>query len=242
MIPEQTMIVRETATSLLLITQPDHALLAWRLMEPAAAIAASARRDSILQAIREHDNGWREVDASPAVDPATGRLVDFVSAPAHVRQGVWPRGVARLSADPWAAALVAHHALTVYDRYLGDRGWAPFFAAMTAARDRHIGSSGHTLDELRADYVFVRIGDLASLVFCNAWTDEQGFGGQAVQLEGSRLVIRPDPYDGRTVQFSVTARELARRSYVSEDDARAAFASAPVVTLSGVAEGGRAGS
>jgi hypothetical protein len=50
------------------------------------------RRASILHAVAEHDNGWREVDMAPTVD-AEGRLHDFVSAPLDLRQGVWPRAI-----------------------------------------------------------------------------------------------------------------------------------------------------
>ena len=231
------MIVRESGSSLVLVTQPDHARLARQIVEPWPALAASGRRASILLAIEEHDNGWRELDARPLVDSATGRLLDFVNAPAPLRQEVWPRGVERLSSDPWAAALVALHALTVYDRYLPHPEWAAFFATMTEARDRHLAAAGRTLDDLRGDYVFLRVGDLASLVFCNAWTEELGFGGLTVQLDRSRLLLTPDPYEGREIPFQIAARELPRRPYHSEEEARAAFAAARPVALSGTAVG-----
>src|SRR3712207_6208701 len=110
------MIVREQADRLLLITQPDHAHLSRRVMERCVVLRDRPRRTSILLAIGEHDNGWAEPDAAPQVDPATGSVHDFVTAPLAVRHSVWPRGVARLANDPWAAALVAQHAITVYDR------------------------------------------------------------------------------------------------------------------------------
>lgn len=231
------MIVRDTGTSLLLITQPDHARLARLIVEPWPALASSPRRDSILYAIEQHDNGWRELDEAPLVDAATGRLLDFVAAPARLRQQVWPRGVERLAHDPWAAALVAQHALTVYDRYLTEPDWAGFFADTAAARDRHLATSGRTLDQLREDYVFLRFGDLASLVFCNGWEDDQGFGGRSLRLEGSAVVVRPDPYEGRMISFEITARQMPRRAYRSSEEASASFDTAPRVTLSGVATG-----
>jgi len=106
-------IVRPGPGVLQLITQPDHAHLARRIMERSVPLAARPRRDQILHAIAEHDNGWAEEDAAPTVDPRTGSVVDFISAPLSVRHGVWPRAIARLTADPWAAALVAQHAITV---------------------------------------------------------------------------------------------------------------------------------
>src|SRR5438876_58234 len=66
------MIVRETNSDFLLITQPDHAELAEdivRAMTTEPSLLGAAR-ETILLATREHDNGWTEVDAFPTIDPA----------------------------------------------------------------------------------------------------------------------------------------------------------------------------
>ena len=68
------------------------------------------------------------------MDPATGRIADFISAPLAVRQGIWPRGVTRLAGDPWAAALVAQHAIHVYSRYAADPEWQAFLDRMEELR------------------------------------------------------------------------------------------------------------
>ena len=160
-------------------------------MERCVPLADRPRRDRILHAIAEHDNGWAEEDAgwaeedaAPTVDPRTGCVVDFVSAPLRVRHGVWPRAIERLSADPWAAALVAQHAVTVYDRFDPIGSWTSFFTTMEAARDDMLRASGLPFDDLAADYQFVRLGDLISLTFCVGWTDPQHFGDWTVELVG----------------------------------------------------------
>ncbi len=130
------MIVRTLPESIQLVTQPDHARLAGRIMEDCLPLAMHARRASILLAAAEHDNGWIEEDAAPAVD-ADGRVVDFVTAPLSVRHGVWPRAIARLAGDPWAAALVAQHAITVYDRFRVEPEWSTFFAEMEVGARRN---------------------------------------------------------------------------------------------------------
>src|SRR2546427_79192 len=142
-----------------LITQPDHAHLARTIMEHCVPLAARPRRAAVLHAIAEHDNGWAEEDAAPTVNPNTGTVVDFVSAPLSVRHAVWPRGIARLADDPWAAALVAQHAITVYDRFRPEAEWTSFFAEMEAARDAMLHTSGIPPGDLASDYVFVRVGD-----------------------------------------------------------------------------------
>jgi hypothetical protein len=237
-------IVRRNGSSRLLITQPDHAALAARVMREwrADGLLGSPRRQSILLAVEEHDNGWLEVDAAPLVDAVTGRVLDFIGAPDDVRRSVWPRGVARLAASPYAAALVAQHALHIYRRYRDNPGWAPFFAGIETRRDRHLQSTAFSLDDLFREYFFLRIGDLVSLTFCNGWTDAQlddSGSGYAIRLEGTRLTIAPDPFEGREVHLEIAARELPDGTFRSADDARDAWSKAPQVLVHGVALGSR---
>jgi hypothetical protein len=225
------MIVRPADGDLLLITQPDHAHLARRVMERCAPLASHARRGSILVAIAEHDNGWAEEDAAPIVDPTTGGVADFIRIAMEVRHRVWPRGVARLAADPWAAALVAQHAVTVYDRFRSERGWAPFFAGMEQARDAMVAAAGLPLDDLLADYPFVRLGDLISLAFCAAGATAQGFAGWHVSLSGDRVIVSPGAFDGAAVPIEIDARRIRGGPFASDEELRVAVDRAPVVTL-----------
>ena len=75
------MIVRLVRDRILLIAQPDHAHVARTIMESCVPLAARPRRDAILHAIGEHDNGWAEEDAAPIVDPETGSVGDFARLP-----------------------------------------------------------------------------------------------------------------------------------------------------------------
>ena len=206
-------------------------------MEHWAPLRDAARRASILHAIREHDNGWRELDARPSADPASGRVVDFIEAPAAVRQAVWPRGVSRLSRDPWAAALVAQHALVIYERSRGDAQWTEFFEEMAAHRDRLLDACGGLLEALLEDYVFVRAGDLISLIVCNGWREPHTVGGWTVALEADRVMVSPDPFGGREVPFAVEARAVPDAFYASDAELRRAVDSAPVIRLEGTATG-----
>jgi uncharacterized protein DUF3891 len=237
------MIVRQTGTAQLLMTQPDHAALAARIMRQwrADGLNEAPRHATILTAIAEHDNGWREADTSPIVD-GNGHILDFIRAPDEIRREVWPRGVERLAPTPYAAALVAQHAVHIFRRYSGDPGWAPFFMEMLAARDRHLRESAPlTHDDLLRDYFFVRMGDLMSLTFCNAWTDVQtddAGARYAICLEGSRLIVTPDPFHGREVALEIAARELPNRPFRSAAEARDLFEAAPSIVVKGIASGG----
>lgn len=234
------MIVRSAGSSQLLITQPDHAALSARIMREwrAGGFPDAPRRSSILLAIEEHDNGWREVDAAPVVDEATGRIHDFVTAPDAIKRELWPRGVERLAGTPYSAALVAHHAVHVYRHKRGEPEWAAFFTEMEGLRDRHLQAARLEMDKLLSDYVFVRIGDLASLTFCNGWSEQQVDDVRyAIRFDGERLTIAPDPFEGRQFAIDVSARELPNRPLRSAVEARAAFAAAPVVSVSAITVG-----
>jgi hypothetical protein len=233
------MIVRRLNGRVQLITQPEHAHLARRIMEHCAPLAAHPRRDMILHAIGEHDNGWAEEDAAPTLNAETGRPFDFVHAPVAVRHAVWPRGVARLAGDPWAAALVAQHAITVYDRYRSDSGWEPFFEGMAAARDEMVARSGMPLEVLEADYPFVRLADLISLTFCTGWTDEQHCAPWSVLRLGNRILVSPDAFGGGMIPFEIEASAIPNRTYESDGELREAIEAAERITLRG--EAGRRG-
>jgi hypothetical protein len=226
-------IIRPSATDLLLITQPDHAVLAGVLMSAwqADGLFESPHRAAILLATTHHDDGWLNEDAAPIVDEQTGMLLDFIHAPETVRQRVWPVAVQRLADTPYAAALVAHHAISVYERHRHNRAWQPFFAGMEAIRDRHVRSAAPaTLSDLERDYFFVRMGDLLSLAICNGWTEPQHHEAYDFLYDRDRLTISPDPF-GLALSLSVRARCLPNRRFSGSREAAETFLSAPERTV-----------
>ena len=227
------MIVRPAGANVHLITQPDHAHLAARIIEHDVALATRPRRDAILLAIAEHDNGWTEEDAAPILNPATGRLADFVNVPLAVRHRVWPRAMQRLEQHPWTAALVAEHAIVVYDRFRAEPEWDPFFSGMATARDRMVQASGLSFDELASDYRFLRLADLISLVFCMAVTEAQHFAQWSVQFTGDCVVVTPNPFDHAMIPIEIRAREIPNRPFRSDEELRATVREASTVIVRG---------
>jgi hypothetical protein len=226
-------IVRNFSDRIELITQLDHARLASQIIEHCAGLASRPRRTSILLATAEHDSGWIDVDTAPTVNPATGAVVDFISAPLTVRQGAWPRAAARLAGDPWAAALVVHHAITAYERYRSHPEWKAFFTEAEAARDDMRRAAGRSLDELADDYTFLRLGDLVSLVFCTGSTDEHYFADWTFQLSGARVVITPDAFAGAVVPVEIAAKTIERRRFQSSAELHDALRRASTATIRG---------
>jgi hypothetical protein len=232
------MILRRDGSSLWCIQQIDHAAMAAELMAEWNELRDHPRRDAVLFAIRQHDNGWIEEDAQTHVD-GSGEPLDFISVPVAVKHRIWPRAVVRLERDhPYEAALVAQHALTVHGQQRMDAAWTPFFHTMESARARLIERAGAwanaSLDE---DYRYVQLGDQLSLIFCNGWTAPfPRHGGRSV-LQGTTLVTTPDPFGGGTVPMRVPARRIPARDYGSPADLRAAIDAAPPADLTGTLRG-----
>ncbi len=244
------MIIQSHDRDLVLIRQRDHAALAGRLMAAwqADGLPDNPRRDAILIATAAHDDGWIEVDAAPTVD-AGGQPVDFITAPLAVKQGVWPRAVDALAWDqPYAAALVAQHALTAYADHRDKPEWQTFFAAMAERRtallarcDRDAPSanlSAGASAKVNHDYRLVRMGDILSLIVSGGWRQPYEYDGRQLAREGDRLTISPDPFAGATVPLALPVRRIARRRYASDEELRAALAAAPEEWLRGTASAG----
>jgi len=113
------MIVQEQGDELILIRQTDHAVLAgffarewgnelFRRPEPF---------ESVRLAAAEHDNGWREWELEPQIDPRTRLPYSFMSLPTEEHIALYQRGIERLvRIDRYAGMLVSLHASQLYDR------------------------------------------------------------------------------------------------------------------------------
>jgi hypothetical protein len=240
------MIVREAEGRLLCLTQPDHAALAGRLAEAWAADGVPSRptRERLLEAVRQHDVGWTAEDRAPRFDPDGRAPHGFVTAPVEVRQGAFLRGVEALApGDPYVAALVAQHGLTVYRRFQRDPAWQSFFSTLEARRDDlcagQMARPGGSPFGFLQDYTLLGLCDLFSLVFCNGWREPHLMEGYEAVLERDRLVVTPDPFGGAEVEFEVPARALPLRPYWSQADLDAVWQAAETVTVRGRAVGAR---
>lgn len=118
-IKSREMIVQERGDQLILIRQTDHALLSgffareWgnELFRKPPAF------DSFCLAAGEHDNGWREWELEPEVDPRSRQPYTFMSIPTQDHIALYQRGIERVvRADHYAGLLVSLHCSNLYDR------------------------------------------------------------------------------------------------------------------------------
>lgn len=226
------MIVRPTDGELALVTQADHARLAadllalFRLPE----LAGHPRREALLRAVADHDNGWWEADAAPRVDPATGAPVDFLGQPEALRREVWERGIARFAAeDPGRAAQIAAHFLRLFDARAGDPDWGPLLGRQREAVTVLLAEAGRTPAELAADDRWLALADQLSLVACCGSTALLAVppwrAGVAETPAGIELRLDPFPLAGTTV-LALRERRIEARVYPGDSELALALAAA----------------
>jgi len=116
------MIVQRLAGELLLIRQTDHAALSGALAEHwgAGAFARPEPRASVLLAAARHDDGWREWEQAPKVNPATRRPYNFTEMPPGEHIPFYLRGIdGVVRDDPYAGLLVCLHLSGLYRKRHG---------------------------------------------------------------------------------------------------------------------------
>ena len=229
------MIVQQDLTELVLIRQPDHAALAVDLIAAwtREGLPANLRRHQILLATGAHDDGWEAEDAAMEID-ADGAPVDFIAASPGVKHRVWPRCLDRLEDTPYVAALVAQHALTVYRDNREKPEWQPFFDDMARRRtDLLARCPAQARETTDADYRFVRMADILSLIFCKGWRQPYDHDGYHIAVDAGALTVTPDPFAGAHVPIRVAARRIPNRRYDSAATLRATIAAAPFVFIEG---------
>jgi hypothetical protein len=232
------LILRPEPGSLLFITQPDHALAAALLVEHFDGFVTHPRRAAILLAVREHDNGWRELDDRVVFDDENGGALGFMNVPEPVKQEVWPLGVDRLApVSAYAAALVAEHALFVHDGHRDTPEWRGFFETLERRRASLLAASGVSREDLQRDYPFLAVADLMSLSFCHGWQESRERFGRSVRCEGNGVIVTPSIIGSERIALAIPGRRVAERRYASRAELRAALAAAPIERVTGYARG-----
>ena len=222
------MIVTRTPSGSRLVTQADHARLAGDILRLVRLpeLVEHPRRELLLRAVREHDNGWWEADSAPRLAASGSTALDFRDFPGDLRQEIWRRGVERFAADsPYLAALLSAHSLRLLRRFGGEPSWAAFRAELAERQQELLEAAGGSLDEVAADDPWMELADGLSLAAC---TGEAAFvevpGWQArVELLGDgedarervELRLQPFPFAGSTT-FDLPFRSLAEARFDSD--------------------------
>jgi hypothetical protein len=188
------MIVQRRAGELLLIRQTDHAALSGVLAEHwgAGDFAWPEPRASVLLAAARHDDGWREWEEAPKVNPATRRPYNFTEMPVGEHFPFYLRGIDGVVRDDrYAGLLVCLHLSGLYRKRYGlDHGpglerFPPDVRPLVEDYLRQLDDRQRQLwEQLRrdstvpaeavedvavwTDYRLLQVYDLFSLYFCTA--------------------------------------------------------------------------
>ena len=223
------MIVIPEDGGLRIVTQSDHAHLAgeiarlWR----ADGLPENPRRADVLFAAREHDNGWRETDSAPWVDPDTGRPHDFTTLPDGPRIELWRRGIERHAGRrPYAALLICRHAASILRDRRGQPAWDEgLFEPLDELAGELLEATGARPEEAEADDRFIARTDRISLTACSRWLEPFEVAGQRGRLTGDTVHLTPFPLAGATT-FQVRCRSIPDRRYADPVDLVGELASA----------------
>lgn len=223
------MIVVSDSGRLRIVTQADHAHLAgeiaslWR----ADGLPESPRRGDVVFAAREHDNGWREADSAPRVDPENGRPFDFTTLPDGPRIELWRRGIERhAERRPYAALLVCRHAEAVNQDRRGEPAWDEgLFERLDELSGELLEATGADPSQVDDDYRFVALADRISLAACARWTEPfelagsrgQWSGGPGGGTDGETVFLDPFPLAGATT-FRIRCRFVTDRRHTDSVD------------------------
>lgn len=222
------MVIVQQESGWWVVTQSDHARLSADLMGlwRTDGLPNHPRREELLFAVREHDNGWRESDAAPRVDPRTGRPYDFRTLPAADRSELWNRGIERFAEDhPYAAALIARHRLELVRRWGARPEETPSVDRIRERLPELLAAGGRTEADLETDYPWLELADRLSLTMLGAEATPWPESPYDVTRSGETTRFSPFPLAGSTT-FEVPARSVSARSYQGDSDFAVSLASA----------------
>jgi hypothetical protein len=225
-----------------LIPQTHHAAGAGQLAEQWQPPAdwSSAIWSRFVQAVHHHDDGWRTLEQSPAIDEA-GRPYTFKNLPTEEHVTIWRRGVDELAAeDPYQGLILALHARWLYtqvarnDDPAGEASAQQFLEWLDRRIDELMQQLKNTggedtaaiapgkLDQARRLMGFF---DLLSLILLGAlpvndWAEPLPFGDRSDSLRvylpaDYALALEPWPFAQPQVAITVQAYDLGQEMFAS---------------------------
>src|SRR5216684_4982360 len=175
------MIVQEQDDQLILIRQTDHAVLSGFFAREWGneLFQRPEPFESVRLAAGEHDNGWREWELQPHIDPKTRLPYSFMSLPTEEHIDLYQRGIERvIKADRYAGLLVSMHCAGLYDR---TRATMPGFSAKYV-KSQEAPIVSDLLQRLRLQQMRLKV-DLRGDSATKGFADEKWLQANAQRLE-----------------------------------------------------------
>ncbi len=202
------MIRREEKEGWILITQHDHAQLAWEVMRfwGNDRFVLPDPYDEVLFAIKEHDCGWIDWDSCPKLNPNTSYPVSFMEMSAEDQYEIWSRCY-RSHADehPYASSLIALHFARFNRKVLSKNPVNGLAKSLQQGMDKFISNNlnisyanSHLATipkRVGINLRFLQIGDVLSLMLCRGLKSAE-ITGVPIDYTGSEVSIRIESEDG----------------------------------------------
>ncbi len=161
-----------------LISQVAHARLSaalaadWRHADLPFAEQPEQRHE-LLAAIRHHDDGWKQWESQPEIDPATSMPYDFAELPRPTALSIWNQSIAAAATiGPLAGGMVAGHFIWLHQHHNANEPVdAQWLDQTTQQRDQWLAEwiaadQTHTASLAEECIGWLRWFDLLSLVLC----------------------------------------------------------------------------
>jgi hypothetical protein len=197
----------------------------------------------ILLAVEHHDDGWRDWDAAPRINPATGIPRSFMEMRMRDSTAIWTRSINFCSSEPIAGIAVSRHFTYLAEQVRsGGRADADDLEAIDQFLRDQDNESGDLGPRLRrredatviqtCEFGFhsVRFFDAVSLWLCCAERHEPeqmtAPGGESVTLipkDAWHVAIDPYPLRVKAPRLQTLARRIAARRYENDEDFLATF-------------------
>lgn len=233
-------------THWLLIPQREHARLSYELAaawqaNPVACFLSD--RPEVLEAIRLHDCGWSEWEASPKIDPAHSWPYGFTEMPPTEAQRIWSKSIGDCrDLGPLAGWIVAGHFIHLQSKQDDDYAlWAPWLAKYQALQDAWLDEwksqdTLHTERLAETGLFLLQTFDWLSLWLCclvpivdddpveKIELGDGAFGFGPLKLRGASdgVTVDPWPFAEDAPELSVDARRVPVANYSSTDELLAA--------------------
>ncbi|MER3446946.1 MAG: hypothetical protein C4291_08930 [Candidatus Dadabacteria bacterium] len=236
------MIRRDERDGWILINQHDHAELSGEIMKYWGNKEFIRPDSEVLFAIGEHDNGWKEWDSCPKINPISRYPMNFLEMSPSDQSEIWRRCFRRHSADhPYASALIALHFGKLNEKSLNknsNNGTARSLQAeITDFVSGMLNINIPSLDlnslpkDVQVNLRFVQIADIISLTLCHGWLSigieevPLGYNGSSTTLnlkstDGSNYVVSPYPFSQPLIELQIEGRRLGQKRFTGDAELR----------------------
>lgn len=246
------MIVRAAGEELWLFDQTDHAALCGAMARAWGVAPFSAPPPQVQRAADFHDNGWREWDPRPRLDPTTGNPHPYSRMPPEDYLTIWERGLRRAWGEgEGVGLLVSLHAMRFFARKQRPEDQALYAAERRRQGEAlsRLGAESTEPEALPEPYAtwheWIFFWDAVSLFLCEGWKSPwtraipAATGGErelrVERREGERpggsASLEPFPFQGPLL-LEVPARVIPLAGYASQEALDAAVQAAEHRTVS----------